>query len=837
MTAQNKPNIFLVGMMGTMKTSIGKLLAQTLSMTFIDTDDEFEKEYRRRISEVFALEGEEYFRRRETEVVKRSAKSKNAVISCGGGVPLRDENVTAIKETGVIVLLTATPECILRRTHGSDRPLLKGGDLERIKFILAERKDRYESCADIKIDTTDLTPDQCVPKIIEILEKRKDKMKEQSLKATIDSIRVLSAEAIEKAKSGHPGTPLGAAPIIAELFGNHLTHNPINPSFEGRDRFVLSVGHASSMLYSTLHLCGYDVTKEDLTTFRQLNSRLPGHPEYGVTVGVETSTGPLGQGIANAVGFALAEKILSAKYNKPDLALVDHYTYALCGDGCMMEGINYEACAIAGAWKLGKLILIYDKNDITIEGGIAGVADEDVAKRFEAQGWRVITGVDGNDPKCVGEALAQAKTPSDKPTLIIAHTTIGYGSSKAGSSASHGAPLGAEALDGLKKYLGWTEEPFTAKAETKEFTDFVKARGEKAEKAYNALVAEYKKVYPSDYASYEKNMKSEPIDLLSDEEFRSIIPTGDDSTRNHSGKILNYLAGKIENLIGGSADLGPSNMTIMKERGHFSPASPTGTNLHFGVREQAMASITNGLCLHGGFRPYCATFFVFADYMKGSMRMSALMDIPSLYILSHDSIGVGEDGPTHQPIEQLVMLRSIPNLRVWRPCDGIETASAYAGYLASTHPTAIVTSRQKLTAQGGSIDKAIRGGYVLVGENETPDVILMGTGSEVGLCVTASKLLKEKGISARVVSLPCMEEFEAQSEEYKNSVLPSNVRARVAVEAGSSYSWGKYVGLDGVTICKDDFGASAPANVLFELYGFTAEKVVESALKTIEKTR
>ena len=664
-------------------------------------------------------------------------------------------------------------------------------------------------------------------------------MNEKAMKATIDSIRVLSAEAIEKAKSGHPGTPLGAAPVIAEIYGNQLKHNPTNPKYFDRDRFILSAGHASSMLYTTLYLSGYDIAKEDLMNFRQLRSKLPGHPEYGVTPGVETSTGPLGQGVANAVGFALAEKILSAKFNKPNLPLIDHYTYAFCGDGCLMEGINYEAAALAGAWKLGKLIVIYDKNDITIEGSLDGVADEDVGARFVSQGWEVLNVADGNDTQAVGNAIKQAKINTDKPSIIIVRTTIGYGSSKAGSPSCHGAPLGEESLNSLKSFLGWNEQPFTAKKETAEFTEAVKARGANAESEWNEIVEAYKSAYPDDYKEFTKWVESDSLDLASDEEFLKAIPTSDDATRNHSGKILNYLSGKMANLIGGSADLGPSNMSIMKDKEYYSASNPTGTNIHFGVREQAMSSVINGLCLHGGFKPYCATFFVFVDYMKGSIRMSALMDIPTLYILSHDSIGVGEDGPTHQPIEQLVMLRTLPNLRVWRPADGIETAAAYACHFAGKHPSAIITSRQKLiTPKGTSIEKALKGGYVLADSaKETPDVILMGTGSEVDLLVKAKDVLANKGIDARVVSLPCIEEFEAQSVEYKQSVLPDSVRARVAVEAGSSLNWGKYVGLDGETVCKDDFGASAPAGKLFELYGFTVDNVVAMAEKTVNKVK
>lgn len=662
-------------------------------------------------------------------------------------------------------------------------------------------------------------------------------MKKETYQAVIDSVRVLSAEMIEKAKSGHPGTPLGAAPIATALFAE-MKHNPKNPRFFDRDRFVLSAGHASAMLYSVLHLCGYDVTSEDFAAFRQLGSKLPGHPEYGVTPGVETSTGPLGQGIANAVGFALAEKILAARFNKGKDKLVDHYTYAFCGDGCLMEGISYEAASLAGVWKLGKLILVYDKNDITIEGRIESNFGEDVGKRFASQGWEVLTVADGNDVAALQKALAQAKKDLDRPTLIIAQTTIGFGSTKAGSASCHGAPLGAECLENLKTSMGWNEPPFTAKAETAAYGEEICRRGAEAEADWNARVKAYASKYPDDYREFVEWTEKGMPDLIGDEEFWKNVPSGDDATRNHSGKILNYLAGRVRNLIGGSADLGPSNMTVMKERAYYSPEEPTGTNLHFGVREAAMSAVCNGLCLHGGFVPYCSTFFVFSDYMKGSIRMSALMNLPMLYILSHDSIGVGEDGPTHQPVEHLVMLRTIPNIRVWRPCDGLETAAAYAYHFTGKHPTALITSRQKLKSPTGTVrDGALKGGYILSeSAKPAPDVILMGSGSEVALLAEAQTLLKEHGVDARVVSMPCLEEFDAQPAEYRESVLPRAVRARVAVEAGSSYSWHKYVGLDGETVCKDGFGTSAPASVLFEINKFTAADVVRAALRVCGRT-
>ena len=662
----------------------------------------------------------------------------------------------------------------------------------------------------------------------------------KTLKTVTDTVRVLSADMIENAGSGHPGTPLGAAAVVSALYGEHLKHNPENPSFFDRDRFVLSAGHASAMLYSVLHLCGYDITKEDLASFRRLGSKLPAHPEYGVTPGVETSTGPLGQGVGNAVGFALAEKVLAAKFNKDDLKLVDHYTYAFCGDGCMMEGLSYEACALAGAWGLDKLIVIYDKNNITIEGDINGVFDENVGARFAAQGWQVIDAGDGNDTDAFGAAVARAKSDKKHPSLIIVNTVIGYGTSKANNASCHGAPLGADCIKQMKADMGWTLSPFVSPDETKEFTAEVRARGAKAEDEWNNTVRAYGNKYPEDYAEFVAWTKGKMPDLTNDEEFWQNIPSGDAATRAHFGKILNWIAdNRIPNLIGGSADLGPSNCTVMNSRAYYSPSTPTGTCLHFGVRELAMASICNGLCLHGGLHPFCSTFFVFSDYMKGSLRMSAIMDIPVLYVFSHDSIGVGEDGPTHQPIEQLAMCRALPELRVFRPCDATETAAAFAYYTTGKHPTAIITSRQKLvTPKGTNKDGALKGGYILEDSDKpTPDVILMGSGSEVYLLCKAKEMLKEKGADARVVSMPCMEEFDAQEESYKQTVLPDSIRARVAVEAGSSMCWYKYVGMDGVTVCKNDFGMSASAAALFEINKFTAEDVAAAALKTIGKVK
>ena len=657
---------------------------------------------------------------------------------------------------------------------------------------------------------------------------------EKTVVDAVSAIRVLSAEGVQKANSGHPGLPLGAAPIAYAVWAENMKHSPKNPAFFNRDRFVLSAGHGSMLLYSLLHLFGYGLTKEDLMSFRQLRSKTPGHPEYGHTVGVETTTGPLGQGVANAVGLALAESMLAARFNKPDNAIVDHYTYCLCGDGCMMEGIEYEAASLAGTWGLGKLILLYDSNDISIEGNMNIAFRDDVAKRHEAQGWQVLRVNNGEDVDAITAAIRLAKDEKNKPSLIVVRTTIGYGSPKAGTAAVHGAPLGEDGVAALKANLGWKAKPFDVPADVRAHYNALVEQLNRYENEWNKSLKAYKAAYPDEY---EQLMRYKAGKLPDAEMLRKSLYSFDkaDSTRNTSGVVLNRLAEMLPNFVGGSADLAPSNMTYLKGFGDYSKEDRTGRNLHFGVREHAMAAISNGMYLHGGLVNFCATFFVFSDYMKNAMRMSALMNIPVLYVLTHDSIGVGEDGPTHEPVEQLVGLRSIPNMKVYRPADGKETAAAYVSALTGKQPTAIVCSRQKLPLYEGSGEKAELGGYILAdAEKETPDVILMASGSEVAPAMDAKKLLKDSGIDARVVSMPCMEVFEAQSKAYKESVLPAAVRARVAVEAGSSYSWGKYVGLDGAYVTMDTFGASAPAEKLFEIYGFTAENVAKTATKVVK---
>ena len=654
-----------------------------------------------------------------------------------------------------------------------------------------------------------------------------------NFETAVNAVRVISAEAIDKAKSGHPGLPLGAAKIAFTLFDEFLKFNPKDPSFFDRDRFILSAGHGSALLYTLLHMFGYKVSKEDLKNFRQLGSITPGHPEYGVTPGVEISTGPLGQGIANAVGMAIAETRLAAEFNKDGYPIVDHYTYALCGEGCLMEGIGYEACSLAGTLALNKLILFYDCNRITIEGSIDGVFDENIALRQKALGWNVIE-IDGNDRKQIERAIKKAKAQTEKPTIIICHTVIGYASPLAGSSKVHGAPLGAENLQKLKENLGWNYPPFEYPDEIKPLLNKAINRGKRAEKLWKQTFAEYAEKYPELAEKYLKWMKNDHSDVKGTLE--SLDFTEAVATRNSGNKVLNALTGKIENLFGGSADLSPSNLTKMDGKDTYSKTCRGGSNIQFGIREHAMGAIVNGICAHGGLTPYCSTFFVFSDYMKNAIRLSALMGLPAVYVFTHDSIGVGEDGPTHQPVEQLIGLRSIPGIDVFRPCDTRETAAAWYSAVTSGKPTAICLTRQKVTPHCNSLDDALKGAYVVAGgEEKTPDVILIATGSELDPTVKASELLAAEGIKARVVSMPCMELFERQTKKYRESVIPSSVKARVCVEAASPYSWYKYSGTDGEVVAMDTFGTSAKYGELFVKYGFTAENIAEKAKKAINK--
>ena len=647
---------------------------------------------------------------------------------------------------------------------------------------------------------------------------------------SINAIRVLSADAIQKANSGHPGLPLGAAPAAYELWANHMYHNPANPDWANRDRFILSGGHGSMLLYSLLHLFGYGLTKEDIMNFRQFGSLTAGHPEYGHTVGVEATTGPLGAGMGMAVGMAVAEKHLAAVFNKENYPVVDHYTYVLGGDGCLMEGISSEAFSLAGTLGLGKLIVLYDSNKISIEGSTDLAFTENVEERMRAFGFQTITVEDGTNTDAIGLALAAAKAETERPSFITIKTEIGYGCpAKQGKASAHGEPLGADNIKAMRETLGWPyEEAFFVPEEV--YANYAKKAAEKAEAeaAWNVMFAAYCEEYPEMEALWEKYHGETDTEAILANEALWMPNEKADATRSLSGKMINLLKDIFPNMIGGSADLGPSNKTVMNGAGEFSAATPEGRNIHFGVRELAMAAIGNGLMLHGGLKSYVATFFVFSDYVKPMARLSALMNLPLTYVFTHDSIGVGEDGPTHEPVEQLAMLRAMPNMNVFRPCDATETSAAWLSAITSRKtPTALVLTRQNLAPMAGSSKDALKGGYVMDDCEGTPDVILIASGSEVELAVKAKAELANE-MKVRVVSMPCMELFEAQSAEYKESVLPKAVRKRVAIEALSDFGWGKYVGLDGAYVTMKGFGASAPAAKLFEHFGFTVENVVNT---------
>ena len=650
---------------------------------------------------------------------------------------------------------------------------------------------------------------------------------------SVNAIRVLSADAIQKAKSGHPGLPLGAAPAAYELWARHMNHNPKNPEWKNRDRFVLSGGHGSMLLYSLLHLFGYgDLSIDDIKNFRQLDSKTPGHPEYGHTVGIEATTGPLGQGMAMAVGMAMAEAHLAAVFNKDGYNVVDHYTYVLGGDGCMMEGISSESFSLAGTLGLSKLIVLYDSNNISIEGSTDIAFTEDVMKRFEAFGFQTIEVEDGNDLGAIGAAIEEAKADKNRPSLIKINTLIGYGCpAKQGKARAHGEPLGEDNIAALKENLGWPcKEAFEVPQEVYDYYKELASDRAKAEDEWNKLFAEYcskfpemKEMWDNYYNGYDMS------DLFNSEEYWA---AGDkpEATRNTSGTVLNLIKQHMPNMIGGSADLAPSNKTNMKDAGDFSRDNYAGSNIHFGVREQAMTAITNGIALHGGLRPFAATFFVFSDYTKPMARLSSLMKLPVTYIFTHDSIGVGEDGPTHEPIEQLAALRSLPNFTVFRPCDKVETSAAWM-YAATSKetPTALVLTRQNLPQMPGSSKEALKGGYIIDDSSKAvPDAIIIASGSEVSLAVEAKAELAKKDIDVRVVSMPSMDLFEEQSAEYRESVLPDAVRKRVAVEALSDFGWYRYVGLDGAVVSMKGFGASGPAAELFKKFGLTTEAVVKA---------
>jgi transketolase len=655
-----------------------------------------------------------------------------------------------------------------------------------------------------------------------------------------NAVRALAMDAVEAAKSGHPGMPMGMADIAEVLWNDFLKHNPADPKWPNRDRFVLSNGHGSMLQYALLHLAGYDLPMAELKRFRQLHSKTAGHPEYGHTPGVETTTGPLGQGLANAVGFALAEKVLAAHFNRPGHAVVDHHTYVFLGDGCLMEGISHEAASLAGTWGLGKLVAVYDDNGISIDGEVQGWFTDDTARRFEAYGWNVIRDVDGHDAEAVERALTQATAQSDKPTLICAKTIIGFGApNKQGKEESHGAALGKDEVAAAREQLGWKYPPFEIPAEIYAGWD-AKAKGAKREQEWNATLDAYARAHPVLAAEFKRRLAGElPADWADKAQayIAKMQAEGPEvASRKASQMALDAFGPLLPELIGGSADLAGSNLTKWKgskDAGNGDASGGQGNYLYFGVREFGMTAITNGLALHGGFIPYDATFLVFSDYARNAVRMSALIPAHAIHVYTHDSIGLGEDGPTHQPVEHLASLRYIPNNQVWRPCDAVESAVAWkAAIERKGNPACLVFSRQNLKHQQRSeqqVAAIARGAYVLSDPADTKfKAILIATGSEVELAMEAARTLGQQGVPVRVVSMPCTEVFDEQPLEYREGVLPSWCRARVAVEAATADYWRKYVGLDGEVVGMISFGASAPAPQLFEHFGFTVSHVVDA---------
>lgn len=658
-----------------------------------------------------------------------------------------------------------------------------------------------------------------------------------SRKELANAIRALSMDAVQKANSGHPGAPMGMADIAEVLWRSHLRHNPNNPKWADRDRFILSNGHGSMLLYSLLHLSGYDLSIDDLKNFRQLHSRTPGHPEYGYAPGVETTTGPLGQGITNAVGMAIAEKAMADQFNQPGHDIVDHYTYAFMGDGCLMEGISHEACSLAGTLQLGKLIAFWDDNGISIDGHVEGWFTDDTVKRFEAYGWHVIPAVDGHNPEAINAAIEAAKAETGKPTLICCRTIIGYGSpNKSGSHDCHGSPLGNDEIAAARAFLKWDHAPFVIPADiAAEWNG--QEKGAKLEADWAAKFAAYEAAHPTLAAEFKRRTAGElPANWAA--ESAKIIETlqanpAKIATRKASQNSLEAFGKLLPEFMGGSADLAPSNLTMWSGSKSLTNDDASGNYIHYGVREFGMSAIMNGIALHGGFIPYGATFLMFMEYARNALRMAALMKQRSIFVYTHDSIGLGEDGPTHQPVEQIASLRLTPNMSTWRPCDQVESAIAWKHAIERTDgPTSLIFSRQNLaqmdrTAQ--QLADTAKGGYVLKDCAGTPELILIATGSEVELAVAAYEQLTAKGRAVRVVSLPSTDVFDAQSAEYKESVLPSSVTKRVAIEAGIADYWYKYVGFGGKIIGMTTFGESAPAELLFKEFGFTVENVVATA--------
>ncbi|WEF11557.1 transketolase [Pectobacterium actinidiae] len=657
-----------------------------------------------------------------------------------------------------------------------------------------------------------------------------------SRKELANAIRALSMDGVQKAKSGHPGAPMGMADIAEVLWRDYLNHNPANPNWANRDRFVLSNGHASMLIYSLLHLSGYDLPIEELKNFRQLHSKTPGHPEYGYTAGVETTTGPLGQGIANAVGMAIAERTLAAQFNRPGHEIVNHHTYTFLGDGCMMEGISHEVCSLAGTMKLGKLTAFYDDNGISIDGHVEGWFTDDTAARFEAYGWHVVRGVDGHDADAIKRAIGEAQLVTDKPSLLMCKTVIGFGSpNKAGTHDSHGAPLGEAEVAASREQLGWTHAPFDIPADIYAAWD-AKPAGQRKEAAWDEAFAAYASAYPELAAEFTRRISGElPANWQADaQKFIDDLQANPAkiASRKASQNALEAYGKLLPEFLGGSADLAPSNLTIWS--GSVSlDKDHAGNYIHYGVREFGMTAIANGIALHGGFVPYTATFLMFVEYARNAVRMAALMKIRSIYVYTHDSIGLGEDGPTHQPVEQLASLRVTPNMSNWRPADQVETAVAWKYAIERQDgPTSLILSRQNLAQQPRTAEQlanVAKGGYVLKDSDGQPELILIATGSEVELAVSAYDKLTAAGRKVRVVSMPSTDAFDKQDAAYREAVLPKAVSARVAIEAGIADYWFKYVGLNGAIVGMTSFGESAPAELLFEEFGFTVDNVVEKA--------
>ncbi|ADW72707.1 transketolase [Rahnella aceris] len=657
-----------------------------------------------------------------------------------------------------------------------------------------------------------------------------------SRKELANAIRALSMDAVQKANSGHPGAPMGMADIAEVLWRDYMNHNPTNPKWADRDRFLMSNGHGSMLQYSLLHLTGYDLPMKELENFRQLHSKTPGHPEFGYTPGVETTTGPLGQGIANAVGFAIAERTLAAQFNRENHDIVNHYTYAFLGDGCMMEGISHEACSLAGTMKLGKLIAFYDDNGISIDGHVEGWFTDDTAKRFEAYHWHVIRGIDGHDPDAVKAAIEEARKVTDKPSLLLCKTVIAFGSpNKAGTHGAHGAALGDDEVAATRKHIGWNYPPFEIPQDIYAQWD-AKEAGKAKEKAWNEKFAAYAKAYPQLAAEFERRVSGKLPAHWQNEAQKYIeelqAKPANIASRKASQNALESFGKILPEFLGGSADLAPSNLTMWSGSKSIGD-DKAGNYIHYGVREFGMTAITNGIALHGGFLPYSATFLMFVEYARNAVRLAALMKIRNVFVYTHDSIGLGEDGPTHQPVEQMASLRVTPNMNTWRPGDQVESAIAWKYAIERTDgPSALIFSRQNLTQQPRTAEQlanVARGGYVLKDSDGTPDVILIATGSEVGITVEAAEKLTALGTRVRVVSMPSTDVFDQQDAAYRESVLPKTVTARVAVEAGIADYWYKYVGLNGAIVGMTTFGESAPAEQLFKEFGFTADNVVAKA--------